>query len=172
LICVHDCEGGYAGSINWFVTSKDREAVSAHVVLREDGLEATQMVEYEDSAWACCNLNKRSLNLEMAGFKAKGFGAPEWQVGANIVAYWLHRFGIPCQWSRQGMLPGFCSHYQLGAAGGGHVDPTTDPAIWANFVDLVTEAYKLTPPDSWPGEIGVVPPMPKGFVPTPTMRRD
>ena len=46
LIVLHDCEGGYEGSIEWFAMS--RSNVSAHLVVREDGNEATQMVDLAD----------------------------------------------------------------------------------------------------------------------------
>ena len=36
LFVVHDCEGSYAGSIGWF--AQVRSQVSAHIVLRKDGL--------------------------------------------------------------------------------------------------------------------------------------
>jgi hypothetical protein len=49
---VHDCAGGYEGSIRWFELS--RSNVSAHYVVREDGGEATQMVDLADSACHAC----------------------------------------------------------------------------------------------------------------------
>lgn len=170
LIVVHDCEGSYAGSIGWFAQRQSQ--VSAHLVLRDDGGEATQMVDFDAKAWHAVAFNSRSIGLEMAGFSKKGFEAAEWQVAANIVAYLLRRFSIPCQWSQHGDGPGFCSHYDLGKAGGGHSDPTTDSAVWTHFVGLVSAAYRLTPPANWTGEAGAPPPVPAGFVPTPTIRRD
>ena len=50
-IVLHDCEGGYEGSIEWFAMS--RSNVTAHLVVREDGNEATQMVDLADKALAC-----------------------------------------------------------------------------------------------------------------------
>jgi N-acetyl-anhydromuramyl-L-alanine amidase AmpD len=52
VIVLHDCEGGYEGSIRWFELS--RSNVSAHYVVREDGGEATQMVDLADSACHAC----------------------------------------------------------------------------------------------------------------------
>jgi N-acetyl-anhydromuramyl-L-alanine amidase AmpD len=49
VIVLHDCEGGYEGSLRWFELS--RSNVSAHYVAREDGGETTQMVDLADSAW-------------------------------------------------------------------------------------------------------------------------
>src|SRR5712691_8514087 len=66
LIVIHDTEGGYAGAISWF--GNGHSQVSAHIVLREDGGEATQMVPYAKKAWHCATFNSRSIGLEMAGF--------------------------------------------------------------------------------------------------------
>lgn len=135
LIVVHDTEGGYAGAVGWFANAHSQ--VSAHYVLRQDGGEVTQMVAVADKAWACCNFNSRSINLEMEGFAKDGYGEAEWQAAADLVATLLHIHQIPVVWSRGGVGPGFCSHFDLGAGGGGHTDPTTDPSVWASFVDRV-----------------------------------
>lgn len=171
LLVAHDCEGNYAGSISWFANPKSM--VSAHYVLKEDGTEATQMVDEANKAWHVVEFNSRAIGVEMAGYAAKGFAAPEWQSAANIFAYLLHRHSIPCQWSRDGLAPGFCSHYNLGAAGGGHRDPTTDPAIWAAFVDRVTAAYAQQAPASWATGATYTPPsQPPTFSPSSTVRHD
>jgi hypothetical protein len=170
LIVVHDCEGSYAGSINWF--TKPESKVSAHLVLREDGGEVTQMVDFNKKAWHAVAFNSRSIGLEMAGFAAKGFDAREWQEAADIVAFLLHKFKIPCQWARGGQGPGFCSHFDLGQAGGGHRDPTTDGPTWAAFVEKVKASYALEAPADWASAVGTVPGMPADFVPTPTLRAD
>lgn len=165
LIVLHDCEGSYAGAISWF--SQKASQVSAHFVIREDGKEATQMVDPAEKAWHAVEFNSVSIGVEMAGLSAKGFGAPEWQAAAEIVAYLLHRYQLPCQWAKGGAGAGFCSHYNLGRAGGGHSDPTTDPAIWDHFIGLVNAAYHdPTLPASW--DVSA----PAGFVPTPTIRKD
>lgn len=171
LIVVHDCEGSYAGSINWFANPASQ--VSAHLVLREDGLEATQMVDFADKAWHAVAYNSVSIGLELAGFSAKGFGDSEWDDAAAVVAFLLHKFKLPPRWSPMGAQgPGFCSHYDLGIAGGGHKDPTTDSALWTHFCGLVTQAYRLIPPANWPSVAAPVPAAPAGFVPTPTIRKD
>ena len=56
MIVVHDCEGNYDGSIGWFAMPRSR--VSAHIVLSDDGTEATQMIAWRDKAWAVCNLTR------------------------------------------------------------------------------------------------------------------
>ncbi len=169
LIVCHDCEGSYAGSINWF--SQKVSQVSAHLVLKEDGSEVTQMVAFDQKAWHAVQFNAASIGLEMAGYAAKGFADNEWQEAADIVAYLLHKFGIPCRWAQKGLGGGFTSHFDLGKAGGGHTDPTRDPAVWQKFVARVTASYALTPPSVWPITNAHVPPMPASFVPTPTARK-
>jgi N-acetylmuramoyl-L-alanine amidase CwlA len=139
LIVIHDTEGGYDGAISWFTNPHSQ--VSAHIVLKEDGSEATQMVAFSKKAWHACDYNSRSIGLEMAGFAKSGYGEAEWSTAANIVAWLLHKYQIPAVWVRHGEGPGFCSHYDLGAAGGGHCDPTTDGKVWADFVKRVKDAY-------------------------------
>jgi hypothetical protein len=154
LFVVHDAEGAYEGTIDWF--AEQRSEVSAHFVVKEDGSEATQMVDLADNAWHACAFNSRSVGMEMAGLASKGFGAPEWQTAATIVAFHLHHLQIPLRWARGGVGPGFCSHYDLGVAGGGHRDPTTEADVWAHFVQIVGDAYhKGSFPPIWEAERGL-----------------
>lgn len=139
LIVLHSTEGGYGGSVAWFQQS--RSAVSAHFVLREDGAEATQMVHLADKAWHACAFNARSIGLECAGFAAKGLADVEWRAAAAIVGYLLHHLQIPLRFARAGVGPGFCRHFDLGKAGGGHSDPTTSDAVWQRVMALITEEY-------------------------------
>jgi hypothetical protein len=139
LIVIHDTEGGYLGAVNWFANRHSE--VSAHIVLKEDGSEATQMVPFAKKAWHACDYNSRSIGLEMAGFAKAGYGEAEWAAAANIVVWLLHKYQIPARWARRGEGAGFCSHYDLGAAGGGHQDPTTDGVVWAGFVKRVEDAF-------------------------------
>lgn len=145
LIVVHDIEGSYASGINWFLNSHSE--VSAHLTVREDGLEATQLVAFEDKAWHVANFNPESIGVEMGGFEARGFGPAEWAAEARIVAYLCHRFNIPAVWSKNGLTPGFCRHFDLGEAGGGHDDPTTDDGVWARFV---TQVQQVAQGAEWP----------------------
>lgn len=147
LVVLHDCEGSYAGSIEWFRNPKS--AVSAHYVLRDNGQEATQMVDLSNSAWHVRQFNSCSIGIEMAGFASKGFNAVEWDAAAAMVAYLLHRYHLPAEWSRDGSGSGFCRHYDLGEAGGGHSDPTTDNVVWGGFIQRVQAAYAQQAPADW-----------------------
>jgi N-acetyl-anhydromuramyl-L-alanine amidase AmpD len=140
LIVVHDTEGGYEGAVSWFANAHSQ--VSAHIVLKEDGSEATQMVAYSKKAWHCAAFNSSSIGLEMAGFAKKGYGEKEWAVAARIVAFLLHKHHLPAHWVRGPRYgSGFCRHYDLGQAGGGHHDPTTDDKVWEGFVRRVQAEY-------------------------------
>lgn len=150
LIVIHDCQGGYEGSIQTFLGHGGANGrVSAHLVLKEDGSEATQMVGFRKNAWHCRAFNSRSIGVEMAGFEEKGFSVAEWDAAAAIAAYLCHRFAIPVQWAQHGKGPGICRHLDLGAAGGGHVDPTKDPHVWGSYLDLVSHHARL---GAWPAE--------------------
>jgi hypothetical protein len=171
LIVAHDCEGSYAGSIAWFAMAKSR--VSAHLVLKEDGSEATQMVAWGNKAWHACNFNSFSEGIEAAGFEAKGFDAAEWDALAALVAWRLHANGLPCQEAGPANdWTGFTEHANLGAAGGGHHDITEDPNVWAAFVARVRVAYAKGFPDA-PARTGAsVPVAPQDFKPRGTQRCD
>jgi N-acetylmuramoyl-L-alanine amidase len=141
LVVCHDCEGSYKGSIATFLDAHRPNPVSAHLVLREDGKEATQMVDFSKKAWHACNFNSESIGVEMAGYEARGYADSEWAAEANIVAYLLHRYDLPVRWAENGEGAGFCRHLDLGRAGGGHMDPTRDPQVWAGFCARVKAAY-------------------------------
>jgi len=148
LIVIHDTEGAYAGAVAWFEQAQSQ--VSAHFVVKEDGTEATQMVDLAKKAWHACAFNSRSVGIEMAGVEAKGIDERCWATTAAMTAYLLHHLQIPLRWAEKGVGPGFCSHYDLGQAGGGHDDPTTDPAVWAKFVAMVGLEYsKADFPPLW-----------------------
>jgi hypothetical protein len=139
LIVIHDTEGAYAGAVAWFEQAASQ--VSAHYVVKEDGTEATQMVDLAKKAWHACLFNSRSVGIEMAGIEAQGIDDRCWAATATMTAYLLHHLQIPCKFAEGGTGPGFCRHYDLGQAGGGHNDPTTDSAVWAKFVALVESEY-------------------------------
>lgn len=181
LIVIHDCEGSYYGSIATFMMLRGQLSVSAHLVLNDDGSECTQMVPLLKKAWHAVNYNSRSIGVEMSGFVAKGFTPGELNADANIVAWLLKKFNIPCQDAHGGARPGFTSHYALGAAGGSHVDPTTNPVIWAGYVARVSAAYASLPDPlpAWALDIAppplakleLAPALPDGFV-LPTRGRN
>jgi N-acetyl-anhydromuramyl-L-alanine amidase AmpD len=130
LIVLHDTEGGYEGAIKWF--QNRHSAVSAHLVLSEDGKRCVQMVPFKQKAWHCATFNSRSIGIEMAGFLDHESEA-QMARAARITAFLLHKLGLPAHAS---IRSGFCRHRDLGAAGGSHVDPMGDHK-WKHMVELV-----------------------------------
>jgi hypothetical protein len=156
LLVLHDTEGSYQSAISWFAMRQSQ--VSAHFVVREDGGEATQMVDIGMKAWHACNVNPRSIGVEMAGISAKGFAAAEIQTLADIFAFHLLGMEIPCRHALNGQGPGFCSHFETGMLGGGHSDPSTKPEWMANFAGLVSASYAKGAgafPPVWQAERGL-----------------
>jgi hypothetical protein len=179
LFVVHDCEGSYLGSVGWF--AQTRSQVSAHLVLRKDGLEATQCVPMDRKAWHACPANPYSDSLELEGFEKDGFGDAELDAAAAIVGWGLRRRGLPCRWAEHGEGAGFCSHYDLGAMGGGHFDITTDRNVWLAFAARVEAAYAafgVGPLPDWAldglpslGAIATPPAAPIGWTPSGSIRK-
>ena len=173
-ILTGNCEGSYAGSVSWFAMA--RSQVSAHVVLSDDGARATQMVAWGNKAWHVCNMNPFSEGIEAAGYSAKGLGAPEWQALANIVAWRLRKNGVPCQRATAANnWTGWCQHVDLGTAGGGHHDVTSDPAVVAAFAAMIAAAYDGPMPASWGGMSGApapAPAAPASWTPSASARHD
>jgi N-acetyl-anhydromuramyl-L-alanine amidase AmpD len=148
LIVLHDCEGGYEGSIRWFEMSQSQ--VSTHYVVREDGAQAMQMVDLADNAWHACAFNRRSVGVEMGGFASRGFAAALLATTARMFAYLCHHLQIPVRHARAGVGPGIASHSDLGAAGGGHHDPSDEPVFMERFVSMVDDEHRKGHfPDVW-----------------------
>lgn len=144
LVVVHRPVGSYESAIRTLL-DPDRDA-SYHVIVREDGREATQLVPWDRKAWACVNFNSVSDNV----------CTPDWiwsrdvltdearfamQTCARVVAFRLHKRELPAEWIRGRdllNLSGFTRHFDLGASGGGHSDPTTDMHRWLTFVGMVS----------------------------------
>lgn len=142
-VVLHDTEGGYAGAVSYL--SNPESQASAHVCLKEDGTEATQLVEYDRKAWACAAYNSQSLNIEMAGVASKGYSDPELRRAARIVAFFLNKYQLPATHVKpvNGLLgKGWTLHQDLGTLGGGHHDPGFSPwkAWW--FGRLVASELK------------------------------
>lgn len=143
-IVVHDTEGGYEGAVSWLCNPKAQ--ASAHVVLKEDGSEAVQLVPYSRKAWACAGYNSQTINLEMAGVASKGYRDIELRRAARIVAFFLHKYRLPARHVKpdaRGVLgSGWTLHQDLGQIGGGHHDPgfSAAKALW--FGRLVSQELK------------------------------
>jgi len=135
LVVVHRPVGGYTPSVEWLCNPAAQ--ASAHVILAPGGDAATQLVPWAEKAWACVAFNAVSDNIEVADGAWDGSDPQALRVAARVVAFRLHKRGLPARWTRDGSQPGFCRHYDLGAAGGGHTDPTTSLVRWLRFVWMV-----------------------------------
>jgi hypothetical protein len=148
LVVVHDTEGSYSAAVSWL--RNPRAQASAHVVLSEDGHDATQLVRWSKKAWSCMEFNSRSLNLEMAGKASVGYSAEEIDVAARIVAYWCKLYGIPVRHASGGVRSGITFHQELGSAGGGHSDPGWTLAQRLAFITKVKSyASQTFTPARW-----------------------
>lgn len=136
LLVWHETAGAYAGSVAWLCDP--RAQASAHLVVREDGREATQLVALHDKAWHAAAFNGRAVGVEHANTTAKGYATDaQLAVSARIFGWLCLHLAIPPRWARGGHGPGVCYHGELGAAGGGHPQCGPDPAGWQRFLALL-----------------------------------
>lgn len=144
LIVVHRPVGEYGPSINWLRNPKAQ--ASAHIITEgnKTGVDAaTQLVPWDRKAWACASFNSASYNLEVDDDAWDGDDLSAAFSAARICAFLCKRTGIPPGWSRSPLSqPGIVRHYDLGAAGGGHSDPTTDTTYWRWFLRQVVREYE------------------------------
>lgn len=139
---MHRPAGSYRGAVE-YLCSPGANA-SAHVLVREDAGEATQLVRWSRKAWACVAFNSASENIETPDNIWTRKLTPEleavMQRCARIVAFRCHVRHIPAKWVTGADLldhPGVTRHLDLGRAGGGHADPTTDTSRWVEFMTMV-----------------------------------
>lgn len=136
LLVWHETAGPYAGSVAWL--SNPAADASAHLVLREDGAEATQLVPLVEKAWHAVAYNARSVGVEHANVTAKGFATEQQlHVSARIFAWLCVHLDVPPRWARGGAGRGVCRHLDLGAAGGGHTQCGPGLHDWQRFLVLL-----------------------------------
>lgn len=123
-VILHETEGAYLGAVSWL--RNPAAQASAHLVLREDGAHATQLVPWSRKAWHAAQANSHTLGIEISG-KTAGAGsinaAAQVAAAVRIVAYWCHLYGIPARGATDQGYNGITTHRALGAYGGGHHDP-------------------------------------------------
>lgn len=137
LILCHTPEGGYESAIN---TCLDRSSeVSYHVVVREDGKHATQLVPWSKKAWHGKTYNSASEGVALAGYAASTRAlSPGARTMARVVAYRLKQRGLPPRWARNGGGKGFCRHADVQSD---RRDPMT-LGRWLTFVALVKFEFR------------------------------
>lgn len=111
------------------------------------GALAAQMVPYARAAWTEAAYNPWSVEVESADAIWLGHDYHGFHVLARIVAFLLHKFGLPPAYVVPGHpgdgKRGFCRHADLGSAGGGHTQcPTTNLTLWQTFVLAVQHEHE------------------------------
>ena len=90
----HETAGAYGGSVAWL--ENPAAQASAHLVVREDGLQATQLVHLADKAWHAAAFNGWSVGVEHANITAKGYATEkQLQVSARIFGWLCLHLGVP-----------------------------------------------------------------------------
>lgn len=137
LLVWHETAGAYAGSVAWL--ENPAAQASAHLVIREDGGECTQLVPLAEKAWHAAAYNPRSVGVEHANTAPRGYATVEQlRVSARVFGWLCIHLGVPPRWSRNGQGPGIARHLDLGALGGGHTACGVHPdAEWLHFLELV-----------------------------------
>lgn len=119
LLTWHETAGAYAGSVSWLRNPASQ--ASAHIVIREDGLAASQLVALAEKAWHAAAFNPFSVGVEHANTSAKGYASErQLEVSARVFGWLCLHLGVPPRRSRHGQEAGICRHSDLGQAGGGH----------------------------------------------------
>lgn len=137
LLVWHETAGSYAGSVAWL--ENPAAQASAHLVIREDGGECTQLVHLAEKAWHAAAYNPRSIGVEHANTRPRGYASDaQLAVSARVFGWLCLQLGVPPRYARGGIGPGICRHLDLGVAGGGHLNCGVHPdAEWLTFLGMV-----------------------------------
>jgi hypothetical protein len=136
LLVWHETAGSYAGSVAWLCNP--RAAASAHIVVREDGNAATQLVALHEKAWHAAHYNAHAVGIEHANVTPKGYATEhQLRVSGRIFGWLCLHLGVPPRWARGGEGRGVCYHGELGALGGGHTACGPNSAGWHRFLDYL-----------------------------------
>lgn len=129
----HATGGSYASSVAWL--RNPIADASAHLDIREDGGEVTQLVKLADKAWHAVAANPDSIGVEHASLTAAFASTGQRDESARVFAWLCHKYEIP-PLDATNRPRGIVRHRSLGAAGGGHSDGPGDTA-WGIFLSLV-----------------------------------
>jgi len=138
LLVWHETAGPYAGSVAWL--RNPAAQASAHLVIREDGGECTQLVSLRLKAWQAAYYNPVSVGVEHANVTAKGYATEEQlRVSARIFGWLCLHLDVPPRFARGGVGAGVCRHLDLGQLGGGHLQCGPGDAAWERFLVMLHE---------------------------------
>lgn len=136
LLVWHETAGPYEGSVSWL--RNPRSQASAHLVVREDGGEVSQLVALGQKAWTQEAFNGRGVGVEHANMTAKGYATEaQLEVSARVFGWLCVHLAIPPRFARGGVGRGVCRHRDLGAAGGGHTQCGPSDATWERFLVML-----------------------------------
>ena len=136
----HATAGPYLPSISWLCNPAAQ--ASAHLVLREDGAECTQLVHLDRKAWHAVAWNSFSVGVEHASL-GRGFASSEQlRRSARIFGWLCHHLGIPPVYGLH-RASGIVRHRDLGVAGGNHSDGPTDQVWFHEYLPLVQHEYSV-----------------------------
>lgn len=144
LVVVHRPVGSFQGALRALTDNKRpvEQRVSAHLLT--EGKKATQLVPWHLKSWSCASFNSASYNIESDDDAWAG-DLDAFLTAAHIVAFICHKTGIPPVWTRDpANKPGVTRHLDLGRAGGGHTDPTSNLTLWKNFLKQVQHDVEHT----------------------------
>lgn len=144
-IIIHETQGSYGGAVSWLCNP--RSNVSAHIVVKEDGSEATQLVKWGDKAWHALQANNHTIGIEMAGFVHLANDKRQVLATARICAMLCKQFGVRTTVATDRGHGGITTHRALGNFGGGHHDP--GGFDFAEFMAMVVSESKRPLPKSW-----------------------
>ena len=130
----HATAGAYAPSIAWLCNPA--ADASAHLVLREDGDECTQLVRLELKAWHAVAWNAFTVGVEHASMGAGFASGSQLAHSARVFGWLCHRYGIPPVFGLH-RPKGIVRHRDLGLAGGGHADGPSDQVWFHEYLPAV-----------------------------------
>jgi hypothetical protein len=141
---LHNEALSYQGVIREF-KNPDNQA-SSHLVFPGSAVKdhCTQMVPYGMKSWTEAFYNRTGISIESADAIWLGHDPYGFAQLARITAWLLHHFQLPAVWAKGpfGIRKGFLRHADGGALAGGHTQcPTTDMALWGQFVGRVKGEY-------------------------------
>lgn len=130
----HATAGHYLPSIAWLC--EPAAEASAHLVLREDGGECTQLVHLADKAWHAVAASSYSVGVEHASMGAGFASSAQLAESARVFAWLCHHLAIPPVFGLH-RPKGIVRHRDLGAAGGGHSDGPSDQVWFGEYLPAV-----------------------------------
>ena len=134
----HATAGPYLPSIAWLCNPAAQ--ASAHLVLREDGAECTQLVRLELKAWHAVAWNGFSVGVEHASL-GRGFASSgQLRRSARVFGWLCHHLGISPVYGLH-RASGIVRHRDLGVAGGNHSDGPSDQVWFHEYLPAVQHEY-------------------------------